>query len=63
MIHAWGEYCNAIRLKKNYGQTQALATGIRHAKGDAIVTMDSDLENDQADIPFLFAKLNRQVPQ
>lgn len=47
----------AIRLKKNLGQTQALAVGIARAKGEIIVTMDGDLENDPADIPFLLAKL------
>jgi glycosyltransferase involved in cell wall biosynthesis len=47
----------AVRLKKNSGQTQALAAGIAHAQGEIIVTMDGDLENDPADIPFLLHKL------
>lgn len=47
----------ALRLKKNFGQTQAFAAGIQRAKGDIIITMDGDLENDPADIPILLAKL------
>ena len=47
----------AIRLRKNFGQTQALAAGIAHAHGEIIVTMDGDLENDPADIPLLLTKL------
>jgi glycosyltransferase involved in cell wall biosynthesis len=46
-----------VRLKRNYGQTQALAAGIAHAGGDIIVTLDGDLENDPADIPRLLTKL------
>ncbi|MSR76562.1 MAG: glycosyltransferase [Candidatus Ryanbacteria bacterium] len=47
----------ALRLRHNYGQTQALAAGIREAQGDLIITLDGDLENDPADIPALLAKL------
>lgn len=48
----------AIRFKRNYGQTAALAAGIARARGDIIVTLDSDLENDPGDIPLLLAKLD-----
>lgn len=48
----------AIRLKRNFGQTAALAAGIERAQGDIIVTLDSDLENDPRDIPLLLAKLD-----
>lgn len=40
-----------IELKRNYGQSSALAAGIDYAKGDYIVTMDGDMQNDPADIP------------
>ena len=40
-----------IELKKNYGQSLALAAGIDHAKGQYIITMDGDLQNDPSDIP------------
>jgi glycosyltransferase involved in cell wall biosynthesis len=47
----------AVILRRNYGQTAAMAAGFHHAKGRAIVTLDSDLQNDPADIPHLLAKL------
>lgn len=40
-----------IELKKNYGQSLALAAGIDHATGAYIITMDGDLQNDPSDIP------------
>ena len=40
-----------IELKKNYGQSLALAAGIDYAEGDYIITMDGDLQNDPSDIP------------
>ncbi|MEM1338086.1 MAG: glycosyltransferase family 2 protein [Bacteroidota bacterium] len=40
-----------IELKKNYGQSLALAAGIDFAEGEYIITMDGDLQNDPADIP------------
>jgi len=40
-----------IALKKNYGQSLALAAGIDYAEGEYIITMDGDLQNDPADIP------------
>ncbi|MDY6991150.1 MAG: glycosyltransferase family 2 protein [Pseudomonadota bacterium] len=46
-----------VSFTRNYGQTAALAAGIDHAKGDAVVFMDADLQNDPADIPRLLAKL------
>jgi glycosyltransferase involved in cell wall biosynthesis len=42
-----------ISLKKNYGQSLALAAGIDYAKGEYIITMDGDLQNDPADIPLM----------
>ena len=41
----------AIRLKRNYGQTVALAAGFDYAEGDVIISMDGDLQHDPADIP------------
>ena len=40
-----------IELKKNYGQSLALAAGIDYANGEYIITMDGDLQNDPCDIP------------
>lgn len=45
-----------VRLKRNYGQTVALAAGFDYADGEIIISMDSDLQHDPADIPALIAK-------
>lgn len=45
----------AIRLKRNYGQTVALAAGFDYAEGEVIISMDGDLQHDPADIPVLLA--------
>ena len=42
-----------IEMKKNYGQSSALQAGIEYAKGDYIVTMDGDMQNDPSDIPMM----------
>jgi len=47
-----------IELRRNFGQTAAIAAGFDHAHGDIIVPMDGDLQNDASDIPKLVAKLN-----
>ncbi|MCL1474535.1 glycosyltransferase family 2 protein [Argonema antarcticum] len=47
----------AVLLRRNYGQTAAMAAGFNYARGKAIVTLDADLQNDPADIPRLLAKL------
>ncbi|MEH2250290.1 glycosyltransferase family 2 protein [Nostoc sp.] len=47
----------AVILRRNYGQTAAMAAGFYYAVGKAIVTLDADLQNDPADIPMLLAKL------
>jgi glycosyltransferase involved in cell wall biosynthesis len=39
-----------VKFRRNYGQTAAMAAGIQHARGDIVVTMDGDLQNDPADI-------------
>ncbi len=46
-----------IALKKNYGQSLALAAGIDYAEGEYIITMDGDLQNDPADIPKMLAEV------
>lgn len=48
----------AVILRRNYGQTAAMAAGFATAKGKVIVTLDGDLQNDPADIPKLLAKLD-----
>ncbi|WP_138499942.1 glycosyltransferase family 2 protein [Nostoc sp. PA-18-2419] len=48
----------AVILRRNYGQTAAMAAGFHYALGKAIVSLDADLQNDPADIPMLLAKLD-----
>lgn len=47
----------AVLLRRNYGQTPAMAAGFEYARGDIIITMDGDLQNDPADIPKVLEKL------
>lgn len=47
-----------IRLRRNFGQTAAMAAGFDHANGAVVVTMDGDLQNPPEDIPKLLAKLD-----
>ena len=44
-----------VGLRRNFGQTAAMSAGFDHARGDVIVTLDGDLQNDPADIPRLLA--------
>lgn len=46
-----------IHLRRNYGQTAAMAAGFDNATGDVIIAMDADLQNDPADIPRLLEKM------
>ena len=47
-----------VALKRNYGQTAAMAAGIDAAKGDVLIPMDADLQNDPADIVRLLDKMD-----
>jgi glycosyltransferase involved in cell wall biosynthesis len=47
-----------IRFRKNFGQTSALSAGFTHAKGEIIIALDADLQNDPVDIPDMIDKLN-----
>ncbi len=47
-----------IAFRRNYGQTAAMAAGINEARGDVLIPMDADLQNDPADIERLLAKLD-----
>ncbi|MFQ5943720.1 MAG: glycosyltransferase family 2 protein [Anaerolineales bacterium] len=46
-----------IELRRNFGQTAAIAAGIDHSNGDVVVTIDADMQNDPADIPMLLDKI------
>ena len=52
------EHVHVIRFRKNFGQTAAISAGFDYAKGDIIITMDADLQNDPHDIPLLIRKID-----
>jgi glycosyltransferase involved in cell wall biosynthesis len=52
------ERVKVVQFVKNFGQTAALAAGIDHSRGNIIIPMDADLQNDPADIKLLLEKMN-----
>ena len=54
-----GERVRVIRFEKNSGQSAAMHAGIHNSRGDIIVTLDGDLQNDPADIPAMITMLNQ----
>jgi glycosyltransferase involved in cell wall biosynthesis len=47
-----------VKLRRNFGQTSALAAGFDHAKGEYVIAMDGDLQHDPADIPLFLEKID-----
>src|SRR2546423_3574100 len=47
-----------IALRRNYGQTPAMAAGIDAARGEVLIPMDADMQNDPADITRLLEKID-----
>ncbi len=47
-----------LRFRRNHGQTTALSAGFQKARGDVVITLDADLQNDPQDIPRLLATLD-----
>ncbi|MFZ3137396.1 MAG: glycosyltransferase family 2 protein [Thermodesulfovibrionales bacterium] len=56
-IQAGDKHVIVLSLRRNFGQTAAFAAGFDFARGDVIVTMDGDLQNDPADIPKLLERI------
>jgi glycosyltransferase involved in cell wall biosynthesis len=56
-IHRQDARVKVIRFRKNFGKTAAMAAGFRYARGEIIISMDGDLQNDPTDIPRLLNKL------
>lgn len=52
------EHVRVVSFRRNFGQTPAIAAGIDYSKGDIIVLLDADLQNDPADVPMMLAKLD-----
>ncbi len=55
--HPW---LTLVQLRKNYGQSSALAAGIQQAKAEYIVLLDGDLQNDPEDIPMMLEKAEKE---
>jgi glycosyltransferase involved in cell wall biosynthesis len=53
---AGDDHVRIVRLRRNYGQTAGFSAGFDRARGDVIVTIDADLQNDPVDIPRLLAE-------
>jgi glycosyltransferase involved in cell wall biosynthesis len=47
-----------IQLRRNFGQTAAFSAGFAQARGEVVITMDADLQNDPRDVPLLMAKID-----
>jgi glycosyltransferase involved in cell wall biosynthesis len=57
-LHATRPGVSVVRLRRNFGKAAALAAGFAQARGDVIVTIDGDLQDDPAEIPRLLVKLD-----
>ncbi len=57
-IQAEDTSVTVIRLRKNFGQTAAMAAGFDHARGDIVITLDADLQNDPQDFGRLLEKID-----
>ena len=58
-IQSHDEHVRVIELRRNFGQTAALAAGFDSAVGGIVITMDADGQNDPKDIPLLLSEIDR----
>jgi glycosyltransferase involved in cell wall biosynthesis len=61
LLREWAlqdEHMTVIRLRRNFGQTAAFSAGFDHARGEIVITMDADLQNDPQDVPKLMEKID-----
>lgn len=57
-MHESDARVQVIRFRRNFGQTAAMSAGFDFARGDVMIPLDADLQNDPADIPRMMDKLN-----
>ena len=57
-LHSGVENVRVVRLRRNFGKAAALVAGFDQARGETVVTIDGDLQDDPAEIPRLLAKLD-----
>src|SRR5512133_797364 len=58
VLHAADPRVRAVRFKRNFGQHPAMHAGLVRARGDIVVTMDADLQNEPSDLPKLVAAVD-----
>jgi len=56
-IHERDPRWRVVRFRRNFGQTAGFVAGFHRARGEVVITIDADLQNDPADIPKLMAKI------
>ena len=56
LVKKHGPFIKVVNLTRNYGHPAACAACVRYAEGDALILMDSDLQDDPAAIPFFLEK-------
>jgi len=61
LVQLWREdpHVRVVRFRGRSGQTAAMAAGFDNARGEIVITLDGDLQNDPADIPALIEELER----
>lgn len=53
------KHIRLIKFRRNFGQTAAMSAGFRESKGDVIITLDADLQNNPADIPRILERMDK----
>lgn len=56
-LHRADDRVRGVQLRRNFGKAAALAVGFRAARGDLVVTLDADLQDDPAELPKLLSRL------
>lgn len=57
-LHRSDDRVRVIRFRRNFGKAAAYSAGFEHARGDIVITMDTDLQDDPQDIPLLIEKID-----
>jgi len=57
-LHRSDDRVRVIRLRRNFGKAAAYSAGFEHARGDIVITMDTDLQDDPQDVPLLIEKID-----
>ena len=57
-LYEKSSHVKVISFRRNYGKSAALSVGFKEAKGDYVITMDADLQDDPEEIPALLARIN-----